>query len=73
MYIEYPYTKTIVLHNKSQLPAKFEVLSQDESSKIIAIINPSSPRDEIEPFITYQLNFEVITKKTGSIKIPVII
>jgi hypothetical protein len=62
-----------LLHNKSNLPAKFEVLAQDDSSKILAIINPSSPCDEIEPVSTYQLNLEVITKKTGSIKIPVII
>jgi len=62
-----------LLHNKSQLPAKFEVLPQDESSKILAIITPSSPTDEIEPVSTYQLNITVITKKTGSIKIPVVI
>ena len=73
MYSEFPYTKTILLQNKSQLPAKFEVLPQDDSSKRLAIIDPSSPSDEIEPVSTYQLNLEVITKKTGSIKIPVII
>ena len=73
MYSEFPYTKTILLYNKSQLSAKFEVLPQGDSSKILAIIDPSSPSDEIELVSTYQLNFEVITKKTGSIKIPVII
>ena len=73
MYSEFPYTKTILLQNKSQLPSKFEVLPQGDSSKILAIIDPSSPSDEIEPVSTYQLNLEVITKKTGSIKIPFII
>ena len=40
VFIRYPFHQCVVLHNPSALPAKFEVLPQDEATQAIADIEP---------------------------------
>jgi hypothetical protein len=56
VFIRYAFYQCLVLHNTSSLPAKFQILPQDDQSKQLAQFEADQPQGNIPPASKTQHN-----------------
>jgi hydrocephalus-inducing protein len=62
-----------VLHNPSSLPAKFEVVPQDEATQAFGDIEPDQASGSVPPASSHVLTITLTSRKIGPIRIPLYI
>jgi len=72
-YQGYPYTKSIELFNPSSYPARYKLISQEESAKIVYSYESSNNFGIISPNSTANIDLTIIVKKLGTVVFPVFI
>eukprot|EP00397_Hematodinium_sp_SG-2012_P000030 GEMP01000030.1.p1 GENE.GEMP01000030.1~~GEMP01000030.1.p1 ORF type:complete len:4608 (+),score=1069.56 GEMP01000030.1:10-13833(+) len=70
IFIRYPFHQTLTLHNTSALPAKFEILGQDDPSKVLAEFDADQMVGSVPPASSHMITVTLTTNKIGSIRIP---
>eukprot|EP00929_Paragymnodinium_shiwhaense_P007666 TRINITY_DN111574_c0_g1_i1.p1 TRINITY_DN111574_c0_g1~~TRINITY_DN111574_c0_g1_i1.p1 ORF type:complete len:5027 (+),score=1455.52 TRINITY_DN111574_c0_g1_i1:94-15081(+) len=68
IFIRYPFHRSLYLHNTSTLPAKFEVMPQDDKSK--AEFEPDQWVGTVPPCASHVITVTLTAHKTGAIRIP---
>ncbi|ORX48158.1 hypothetical protein BCR36DRAFT_329786 [Piromyces finnis] len=72
-YQGYPYTKTIELYNPSNYPARYRLIHQEESAKIVYSYESLNGFGIINPNSNAQIDLTIIVKKLGTVVFPVFI
>ena len=70
-YLRYPYRQVLKLFNESGLPARFEVLPQDEKSATLAAFTAEPAQAGIPAQGAQMLEFLLNAERLGRIQIPV--
>ena len=68
-YLRYPYTAGVTLINESKLPAKFEVIPQDELSQGLALYTAEPARGDIAAQGSQNIEFTLATERLGSMNL----
>ncbi|CAE8612898.1 unnamed protein product [Polarella glacialis] len=71
IFIRYPSHQTLVLNNTSALPAKFQILPQDESTRSTAEFEPDQAYGSVPPASSHVITFTITSNKIGPIQIPI--
>ena len=66
-FLRYDYTLTLTLANESKLPAKFEVLPQDDQSKGLAMYTAEPTKGDIAARGKVDIQFTLSTERNGVI------
>ena len=69
-FLRHPYTLRLCLTNESKLPAKFEVLPQDEQSKGLAVYTASVTQGTIPALGEQWVDVTLVTERQGGIQLP---
>ena len=72
-YLRYPYAQQILLQNKSDVPARYEVLEQDEASVTVAKHTPNRRTGEIEPKGEIIVEVALSCQAKGDLAVPLYI
>jgi len=70
-FMRYPFVRELVLENKSELRAKFEVVDQDERSQAVAAFKATPSKGSIDANKTTIIRVELVCEKLGQIRLPV--
>jgi hypothetical protein len=68
--IGYTYTKTITFRNDTDLPAKFELVPQEETSQLTATYSVDEPEGIVEGYSSNTITVSFVAKKLGIINLP---
>lgn len=71
IFIRYPSHQTMVLNNTSALPAKFQIMPQDESTRAIAEFEPDQSFGSVPPSSSHVLTFTLTSQVIGTLQIPI--
>lgn len=71
IFIRYPSHQTIVLNNTSALPAKFQILPQDDTTRAIAEFEPDQSFGSVPPASSHVLTFTLTSQVIGTLQIPI--
>ncbi|CAD7939993.1 unnamed protein product [Amoebophrya sp. A120] len=63
VFIRYAFCQCLVMHNTSSLPAKFQILPQDEQSKQIAEFEADQMQGNVPPASSHVITITLIAKK----------
>ncbi|CAD7931174.1 unnamed protein product [Amoebophrya sp. A25] len=63
VFIRYAFCQCLVMHNTSSLPAKFQILPQDEQSKQIAEFEPDQTQGNVPPASSHVITITLTAKK----------
>ena len=69
-FLRYPYKKVIELVNHSDLPAKFELQTQDEISQCVAVYEVDYQKGTIEAFSTRIITVSFTTLRLDKVQLP---
>lgn len=69
-FVRHPASTTIKLLNESDLPANFELISQDAQSMSLAICTIAPVRGTIEPHTSVDVDVQLATERLGNIQLP---
>eukprot|EP00854_Cymbomonas_tetramitiformis_P000766 gene766-1240_t len=70
-FLRYNYTQPLKITNDSKLPAKFEVLPQDEQSQGLAVYTAEPVSGGIPARGSVTIDFHLATERMGGIHLPV--
>jgi hydrocephalus-inducing protein len=70
-FVRYPYKRTLKLSNHSKLPAKFEVLPQESSSKGLALFTVEPSSGGIPALGEQTVEVSLCTQTLGRVQLPV--
>lgn len=70
IFIRYPSHETLVLHNTSALPAKFQILPQDEQTRLLAEFEPDQLHGSVPPASSHVVTLTLTAKMIGPLQIP---
>ena len=70
-FLQFPYKQTITLVNESKLPAKFEVLPQDDQSKNLGVIRCEPTVGGVPAMGTTEVTVVLSTARRGRMQLPV--
>lgn len=70
-FLRYEYTLSLTLNNESKLPAKYEVLPQDEQSKGLAVYVSTPSSGDVAGRGSVEIQFTLSTERIGVINLPV--
>ena len=70
VFLRHPYDYHLEMKNKSKLQAKFEMISQDEQSTLVATYVPDKEEGFIEPKSSSIIKITLTPQKAGPIRIP---
>jgi hypothetical protein len=70
VFIRYPFHRCLVLHNTSSLPAKFEILPQDEQTRSLAEFEPDQWSGSVPPAASHVITVTLTSRKIENIRIP---
>ncbi|CAJ1447961.1 unnamed protein product [Effrenium voratum] len=73
IFIRYPSHQTLVLNNTSALPAKFQIMPQDEATRSIAEFEPDQSFGSVPPSSSHVLTFTLTSQVIGTLQIPITI
>ncbi|CAE7461731.1 HYDIN [Symbiodinium sp. CCMP2592] len=73
IFIRYPSHQTLVLNNTSALPAKFQIMPQDDSTRSIAEFEPDQSFGSVPPASSHVLTFTLTSQVIGTLQIPITI
>ncbi|KDO23200.1 hypothetical protein SPRG_10008 [Saprolegnia parasitica CBS 223.65] len=70
-YLRYPHVQTLHLINTNMhLPAKYEIVAQDDHSKVVAVFSGDKPSGDIDANSTLAIDIALVCEKLGSIRLP---
>ncbi|OQR91449.1 hydrocephalus-inducing protein [Achlya hypogyna] len=70
-YLRYAHMQTLHLINTNpHLPAKYEIVAQDDHSKVVAIFSGDLPAGDIPANSTLAIEVALVCEKLGSIRLP---
>lgn len=70
VFLRYPAHQALVLHNTSALPAKFQILPQDEQTKMLAEYEPDQVQGSVPAASSHVVTLTLTSKKIGQLQIP---
>jgi hydrocephalus-inducing protein len=70
IFIRYPAHRTLVLHNTSALPAQFQILPQDEPTRMLAEFEPDQAYGSVPPASSHVITLTLTSQKIGPLQIP---
>ncbi|CAK9097734.1 Hydrocephalus-inducing protein (Protein Hy-3) [Durusdinium trenchii] len=73
IFIRYPSHQTMVLNNTSALPAKFQIMPQEETTRAIAEFEPDQSFGSVPPASSHVLTFTLTSQVIGTLQIPITI
>ncbi|KAJ3332957.1 hypothetical protein HDU76_012454, partial [Blyttiomyces sp. JEL0837] len=72
-YLGFNYKKYVELVNETEFPARYELLSQEESAKNVFAYSSSNGTGVIMPFASTQIQIDIQIKRLGQINFPVFV
>ncbi|CAK0825377.1 unnamed protein product [Prorocentrum cordatum] len=73
IFIRYPSNQTISLSNTSALPAKFQILPQDEVHSAYATIQPDQAFGSVPPASSHVITLTLTAHKIGQLQFPIFV
>jgi hydrocephalus-inducing protein len=72
-FLRYPYTQRIVLVNKDPVPARYELLPQDEQTAVVAAFSSPTPEGVLPPLSETAVEVQLLCYRGGPFVLPLFV